>query len=105
MIEKIEQQFKTCAEEVLHVNTDLDKQFKQQLQEPIQLSNIVRKKKNKRKPKKDEQDDEDLFLESCIAQNEQQIMSIDKKLNDTKIGAEAVIDLYEKRMGQINHSN
>ena len=70
----------------------------------VDLSNKqvgARKKKVKRKSKKDELDDEDLFLQQCISENKPLVMSYDQQINDTKNGAERVIKLYEERWNLI----
>ena len=50
-----------------------------------------RKKKNRRKQKKEDLDDENLFLESCIAENKQLMVEHEAAIDD-KI--KRTIDLY-----------
>ena len=54
----------------------------------------LRKKKNKKKAKKEEPDEDDLFLDACIAENKQYETVIQKTTND-------VIKLYQERLEQI----
>ena len=68
----------------------MQRQVQQQMLQ-VDLSNKqigARKKKVKKRPKKDELDDEDLFLQQCISENEPLLMSYDQQINDTKHGAE-----------------
>ena len=54
----------------------------------------LRKKKNKKKAKKEEPDEDDIFLDACIAENKQHETAIQKTSND-------VIKLYQERLEKI----